>query len=250
MSSVARTNALTPRSMSLFDIYTSNWSSKLGGNDVVSNMLSLNPFLHAKWGLTCFGIRRLGNLPWLEINDTKENRTTLVQLQFVWLPRRRSASDTKGKGKAKSKNGDEDKEQKDISLKKFNLATERVLYSKLRDASSQAEISEESDSVLMLAYKTSANIPNGDRCFDVETTAQIFSGQTIDLQIPAKQIEMFCEMTDVAWVMTYMAAISGAAEAVDKGWHDSEGQGPHMVAYFEAQVEPEGAEKVSGWLSG
>lgn len=180
---------------------------ELGGSDKAWNMTCLSPQLHGYWGKAYFGLRRLGQLP--EFRDkTITEKLMSVHLQFVWLPRRSSAKDSRGKALSHAD---------DL----VDLSKERQLL----EASDEATPEDKSSSIVLSATTTGTHIPVGKRAFHVETTAQIYSGQVFEVRVPEKQVREFDTMIDLQWALIRMAAIAGAADAMENGWDDSQGPG-------------------------
>lgn len=191
----------------------------LGGSDKAWNMLSLDPRLHTYWGKAYFGIRRIGQL---EDKAAPFDSVTSVQLQFIWLPRRVSAKDAKGKAIAHAD---------DL----VDIDRERLL---LETSGQRPKVNYKHNSIVLSATATDTHIPVGKRAFHVETTAQIYSGQVFEVKMPTPQVQRFNIMIDLQWSMICMAAISGAAEAIENGWDDSEGP-DGIEQYLMEPIEPE-----------
>jgi hypothetical protein len=212
------TQSLIERICSMFDIDSqlgSLFFAGVGSSDKPWNLVPLSPGIHDGWGKAYFGLRLVGTLP-VPVEDEQEAKDLVVriQLQFVWMSRKTSTRDHTGKP---------------ISPKSdaIDLANERRAFE-------QVGISNEKEKELkatsIISHATSiGKIPDRKRVFDVMSTAQVYSGQVLQVKMPFSMAEKFTTAIKIQWALISMAAISGAADAVEHGWRDPS-PGPDMAA--------------------
>lgn len=191
----------------------SSWPScsTLGELDVVGNMIPLCPLVDWNRGKAYFGLQGTGVMPNISIDQMRNDDPIQIELQFMWLPRRSLAVDARSNGT-----------QRDICLDFVDLDLERELYNMARAPSPAAGFNSPSnidtDSILVSATKITTEIPLRQRMFDVRTATQVFPGQVIKADIPARKVFMFLQMLELSWALACVASISGAAEVVENGW--------------------------------
>lgn len=216
----------------MFDVtpaMASKFHGSLGCSDKVWNLVSMSPHVRASWGKAYFGLRPVGELPAVRDSDNPE---VSVQLQFVWMPRKDAPNDGGGK---------KTPAQKVL----IDLIRERAIHRQ----TGQTNIAQP-ESVISCAAEL-RGIPVGKRIFDVESTAQIYSGQIIEIQMPFAEAHEFTTAMTIQWTLASIAAISGAAEAVEHDWNpdqDEPGAFPVEDPAESESVDPGLEERVRDWL--
>lgn len=197
----SRSGCLTQDVCSLFDIHTTAarfFYNILGAGDKEWNTVPISPELRDAWGGAYFGLRVGGTLPAEESQG--DDTVVSVQLQYVWMPRKKSSRDDTGQP---------------IPLKSLSvdLASERRAFE-------QARIRGERDGELETASTVFHATSIGTRFVDAPSTTEIDSGQVFEVKMRSSSVERFTVGLQIHRVLVSMAAISGAADAVEHGWRE------------------------------
>lgn len=94
-----------------------------------------------------------------------------------------------------------------------DLASERRAY---EQAGTRGEREGELEAASVVFHTTSI----GNRTFDVPSAAEVYSDQVFEVKMHSSSVHKFTAALKIHWALVSMAAISGAADAVEHGWRE------------------------------